>query len=460
MMKPSGVPLSELGTFILLVSRFFRQTAFEQQARVRAQWFAASEQVARPLFCLYAILLASFTTCSASAQEALYNSLAGETATSATRSKLETLPYTLRLWDLRVTLNSSVAVSWNDNITTSSSSPESDFIFCPAVQIGVFYPITQNNLLTVNVTAGYDKYFQHDNLSTWYLGSDTLLSYDLAVKDILINLHDSAQYSRDSAQQAAVADTADYAVIDNTAGLKVNWNLKKVTLTAGYDNENVISETQQFEANNRSTEMALGRAGFQVYSGITAGIEGTASFTRYEEMVLNDNSGYSAGVYADWNPDEALRLQARAGYANYQFQHTSETIQTANLESWYVDINFSHQVTKAISYSLDAGHEINLGIQADALEDWYLRPEVQWKIMESLAFNLSLNYEHGKQGVGNIAGNLTENYDWLAGGFGTSYAITKRFSLGLDYRLTVRSSSAAQRSYQQNLVSLSVNYSP
>jgi hypothetical protein len=224
----------------------------------------------------------------------------------------------------------------------------------------------------------------------------------------------------------------------------------------------------------------MARAGFRFSSQLTAGIEGTASFTSYDHYVLNNNQSYSAGLYADWQPGTFLHIQPRAGYAIYQFQHTSqsaqifeltpsgnlyvapvgESIQTADVDTWYADLTVSHQATKAVSYAFSAGHEIRLGVEADVLEDSYLRPNITWKILKDLDLNTSLFYEHGNQGEGNVTGNLTETYDWYGGGLMLNYPLMKKLLLTLNYRLTLRSSDTADRDYAQNIVGIKLSYRP
>ena len=132
-------------------------------------------------------------------------------------------------------------------------------------------------MLSLNVGAGYDKYFDHDQYSTWLLQSGTELSFDIYVKDFWFNLHDRVNYVQDTSQQPALSGTASYATLNNTAGLSVTWDLNKVTLSAGYDHQNIISPTsQQYESQDGATEMVYARAGLEVYPGVTTGIEGTA----------------------------------------------------------------------------------------------------------------------------------------------------------------------------------------
>ena len=395
----------------------------------------------------------------APAQEALRNSLTGEAAAEARKLQRQSLPYTFKSGDFKVLVTPSLGLDWNDNINIVRTNALQDFILKPRVQLNLSYPITENNLLSLNVGGGYDKYLDHDQYSTWYLQSGTELSFDFYVKDFWFNLHDRVNYVQDTSQQPVLSGTATYATLNNSAGLGVTWDLNKATLSAGYDHQNVISPTtQQIESQDGATEMVFTRAGLEVYPGVMAGVEGTAAFTTYDQMVLNNHNSYSAGVYADWQPGKAIRVQPRVGYTIFQFQHTSTNIQTSDLNSWYADLNIIHQITDAISYSLDAGHEVQSGIQSDAIEDWYVRPGVRWNIIKNVNLNTSFSYEHGKQGSGNVLGNLTENFDWFGVNFAVGYSIIKKLSLGLNYRLTLRSSDVSSREYTQNVVGLSLTY--
>lgn len=69
-------------------------------------------------------------------------------------------------------------------------------------------------------------------------------------------------------------------------------------------------------------------------------------------------------------------------------------------------------------------------------------------------------YEHGDQGVGNVSGNLNENFDWYGGQFSVQQTLTSRLTLDLTYRLTVRSSTIPNDEYTQNLVGLQLTYHP
>jgi hypothetical protein len=414
----------------------------------------------------------------ASAQDSLRNSMAGDVAAAAQSQQQASQLYTYKAGDFRLLIVPSVELDWNDNVNLAKTNVESDFIVQPSLQLTGSYPLTQRNLLSLSVGVGYVDYLHYSTYDRFTVSSSSLLSFDMYIKDFSINFHDRFSLTELSSTESAVAGTALYGTFLNTAGLSAMWDLEDLVLTVGYDHQNSLSPTVPYNYLNRSSELPLLRAGLRLRPDLTAGLEATASFTTYDYAVLNNNESYSAGVYADWNPGTYLRVQPRAGYTIYQFQHTSESteisdlsptgipiilptgesIQTQDLNAWYIDLTVSHQVSKAATYGFSAGHEIRLGILSDVIEDYYFRPTINWTIVKDVSLNTSLFYEHGTQGAGNVTGNLSETYDWYGGALMASYPLMKKLLLNLSYRLTLRSSNIPDREYAQNLVGLRLAY--
>ncbi len=405
------------------------------------------------------------TALSASAQEALQNSLAGDAAADSRSQQMQSQNYTFKNGNFRMLILPSLGFDWNDNINISQTNVMDDFIVMPSVGITASYPLSERNLLYLDVSIGYDWYLKHSNLSTFDLNSSsgTGLSFDLGIKDFTINFHDWVSYVQDSSQNATVANTASYGALQNTAGLSSTWDLNQVNLSMGYDHQNIIATSSQFSDINHASEMLFARASFQVHPKVTVGLESTAAFTTYDQTILNNNDAYTVGAYAELRPGAYFKFTARAGYSIYQFQNTSTNIQTSSQNSWYGSINISHQPTDFVSYSLDAGHEIQLGVQSDLVEDWYVRPSITWKVINGLDILTSFSYEHGDQGVGSVGslpGNPNGTYDWFAGELSFQHPLTSRLTLSLDYRLTMRSSSTPDDGYTQNQVGLLLTYHP
>ncbi|MGA2657306.1 MAG: hypothetical protein ABSH34_07275 [Verrucomicrobiota bacterium] len=400
-------------------------------------------------------------------QDALEVLKATQAAAEVRRASLEYQSYTLKADELRMLVATSLEVDWNDNINLAQNDAESDFIVRPMGHVAAFYPVTQNSLLSLNVLGGYDKYLAHDNFSYWHLGSGSGLVLDLDVGQFTFDMHDRMEYLQDSAQQAAVAGTSSsglrspYGYFQNVAGVLGMWQLNDVVPSLGYDHENFIASSSAFNYATRATEDFYARTAFQVHPRLTVGPEATAGLTTYQEKVLNDNTGLSAGLFGDWRPNSALRVMLRAGYAVYLFEQTSRLappVKTSDQDSWYLDLTARHQVTDTITANLSAGHELLLGVQSELVDAWYVRPGLAWRVAREVTAQGSAFYEHGSQDLGALLGNLHENYDWEGVELGLAYSPWRDLKMSVDYRLTFRSSDLAFRTYTQDLVGVLVTY--
>ncbi len=154
-----------------------------------------------------------------SAQDALRNSLAAQALAQTNKLDLESMPYTVKSGDFRLLVTPSLTVDWNNNINLVNSNPQQDVVFTPLVQLDASYPITQVNLLRLDVGVGYDEYLEHRNYSNWQVNSGSQLSFDTYIKDFVINVHDRFGYSEDPAAQPTVAGTGSYTIANNVAGV-------------------------------------------------------------------------------------------------------------------------------------------------------------------------------------------------------------------------------------------------
>ncbi len=409
----------------------------------------------------------------APAQVALRDAVANDTAATARSLQQQSQDYTYKNGDFRLLVTPALNLQWIDNPTLSSSNVESDFVIQPTVGVLTSYPLSEQNLLQLNFTAGYNAYVREQYLDSFFLQSGSGLSFDIHLKDILINLHDQFSYEQDSAQNSALANTGNYGIFQNSLGLSVSEDLTKINLSAGYDHQNVLFSGSQFSGADHATENFFCRGGYVFNSRLTAGLEASAAFTTYDQTGstnglsygLNNNQAYSVGVYATFQPDEFLQIQPRVGYIIMQFDQTSQSLSTSDLNSWYADLNLTHAITKAISYSLDIGRSVSGGVQSDVVQTYYVTPGATWNFRKDWTVQVSLSYNYGQQGTGStlLAPNsnlVSEDFTWYTGTLGFSHAITSRLNVSFDYRFTERSSTAQLRGYTQNELDLQLTYHP
>lgn len=366
--------------------------------------------------------------------------------------------YNFKAGEFKVRLTPSCIVQWNDNVQLNENHPKSDLVFRPTLGLNAVYPISPNNVLHLNLNGGYQQYLRYDELSSWYVQSGSEFAFDFFIKNVTVNLHEVPSYSLDAANQSAVADTGGFGTFKNTSGLSAALNLDSGRVAVGYDHLIVKSITDQFTSQDLSSELFNCLASARLGETLNSGVEATATFTKYDQKLLNDHSSYSAGFLSEWEPGNEFRIQPRVGFTVFQIDQTAQSIRTADLNSWYANLRISGRATETISYTLEAGHEIRTGLASDLIETWYFRPSLRWHIAQNVTLGSSVSYEHGQQGIGNIAGNQTESFDWVGLNGNASWRILERLSLGLDYRLVLRSSELSSRSYKQNIIGLVFTY--
>ncbi|MEJ0090056.1 MAG: hypothetical protein WDM80_09975 [Limisphaerales bacterium] len=413
---------------------------------------------------LLPMLMGCLFSQSMQAQEAVRSSLAGNAAATAIAQQQQSADYTYKNGDFRLFVTPSVSLQWNDNINLTKVGPQSDYILTPMVGIEANYPIGKQNLLNLSISVGYQKYFDHNEYSQFTLnaGSGSGLSFDLMVEDVRFNFHDRFQYAQQGAAQAIAAGpgTGTYGTFVNTIGVTSFWDLSRLTFVVGYDHQNTLATSSQFDQVNQSSELFNVQAGYMVDSGLTVGLQSTASLVTYQENELNNNNVYSFGTYADWNPEDAITVHAGLGYSLYAASQTSVLIQSQNVNSWYANLIVTHKPLSYFSYSLSGGHELTPGFQSGALEDWYIRPSATWGVIKNVTLQTSLFYEHGDTVGGQLPGNSETRFSWYGGEINLSCMPHKKITTSIFYRLTFRTSNVYANEYTQNLVGLQLTYVP
>jgi len=319
------------------------------------------------------------------------------------------------------------------------------------------YPVTPLNLLQVNMGVGYDTYLEHPKYSALRLESGSQISWNTYVRDFEINVHNGFQYVQDPAEEASVAATGRYGGLDNTVGVAATWNKNDLALTLGYDHRNFVSSDASFDDLDLASELILARAAIRTLPSLIMGVEAGGSFTTYDQNYFNNNDGYCAGLFANWQPGSYFRLQAEGGDTAYFYQQTSRSLQASDHDDLYGRLTATHDITDATSYSLAAGHELRLGSSADFVSDWYVRPAMTWKY-RNLRITPHVSFETGRQGRPNAHDDFHEYYNWCEAEADISQLVTKNLMVTLKYRQTFRASTVESRGYDQNFVGVCLVY--
>src|SRR5437868_1340091 len=154
-------------------------------------------------------------------QDAIRPSLAGEAAAEARRQSIDKIPYNLQLGPIKFRFSATMGIEYNDNINLAedgsavffsptgpilvTTTPQSDIILRPQLNMNALWPITQLNTLRLDLGVSYAFYLDHSNYNTngVLVSPGSQIAFDIFVSDFRINIHD--RFSLEQDPVAAVA---------------------------------------------------------------------------------------------------------------------------------------------------------------------------------------------------------------------------------------------------------------
>ena len=391
------------------------------------------------------------------AQEAVRPSLAGEAAAEARRQSIEQIPYNLLLGPVRFRFSVTTGIEYNDNINLAETNKQDDIIIRPQFNIDAIWPVTQLNTLRLDLGLGYSFYLNHSNANTngVIISPGSQLAFDIFVQDFRINLHDRFSLQQDPVAQLQLSNVVDYGRFENTAGVSVLWDLNKAVLTFGYDHYNYVSTTDAFSYLDRNAEVLTFSAYFALTSTTGAGLETSAVYNYYNQAVLNNSVNYSVGPFVETQLTNYLKLRASVGYQFINFDSGGSVGDTSDDSDFYANLLLSHRINAAISQTLAAGHESQLGVNSNFVVLNYVRHTATWNIINRVLLATELFYEDGDDS----GGLFSEHIQRYGGAATLGYQLTPHVTLGLRYQYTQKQSDQPGRDYKQNRVAFDATYS-
>lgn len=391
------------------------------------------------------------------AQEAVRPSLAGEAAAEARRQSIEQIPYNLLAGPMRFRFSITTGIEYNDNINLAETDKQDDIIIRPQFNIDAIWPVTQLNTLRLDLGIGYSFYLNHSNANTngVLISPGSQLAFDIFIQDFRINLHDRFSLQQDPTAQLQLSNVVDYGRFENTVGVSVLWDLNKAVLTFNYDHYTYVSTTDTFSYLDRNAEVLSFSAYFALTSTTGAGIETTAVYDYYDQSFLNDSVTYSVGPFLETQVTNYIKLRASAGYQLIDFDSDGGVEDTSDANEWYANILLSHRLNAAITQTLAAGHESQLGVNSNFIIVNYIRHTATWAIINRVLLATELFYEDGDDS----GGLFSEHIQRYGGAATLGYQLTPHITLGLRYQYTQKQSDQPLRDYKQNRVSLDGTYS-
>ena len=382
-------------------------------------------------------------------------SLAGEAAAQALKKSIMGEEYELSAGPVRFGTEAGLRLGYTDNVFFSDENRESDFLVNPKVALNALWPITDLNTLNLSLGLGYEWHLNHPDLSSDALlvnpGSE--LVFNVFVGDFRIRLSERFSYEESLFYNSSpgatdrfynFSDVGKFSRWRNLAGLEVVWDLNKFIFSAGYDHENFVSETAEFDYLDRVSEWFTASAAFRLGDNVQVGLEGQASFHDYQrETSLNDNWRARVGPFIELTSEEKISLRAGGGFDTAQFD--ADAAGNNDFDQYYAYGRIM-QETRLFTHALTAGREHQLGDNANNLRLTYVRYSISSPILRDvdLGANLGVNFAE------EFGGTYKEEFTYYRAGVGIGYQLDKYWRTGLGYDFFVKNSDLPDRGVHLN----------
>jgi hypothetical protein len=394
------------------------------------------------------------------AQDALQSALSLDSILQAQQnSSTEIPPGQPRLGPVQLSLGVYSGVQYNNNINLAQYNPQSDVILGNGVNLGAFWPVTALSELNFSSAVGYNYYLEHPNQSYVNVAPGSALNWSVLLEEWTLTLYDQFSYTHNVNTIASVSNTYGIPAFNNIVGLRGEWQPDHWDVQLGYSYVSYISDAAAYDYLNNNADNFFARGAWRFADATQLGLEASSAITKYSHVTEPDSTSYSLGPYLQWQVTKAINNSLRGGWTYYSFDATP--FQPAStLNSYYFGLDLSHQLTKYVSQTFSAERDVSLGFNTGGAytQQFTAIYGVQWSATPWLNLMLNLTYEKGQQPLSGTSTMNTENYDRYGVSPGISYQLTQKLSGSLSYSFWDKSSNVNGNSYQQDTLSLQLQY--
>lgn len=404
----------------------------------------------------------------AQAQESPRASVAGEQAAAASKKGERPAGYNLRSGPFSFQVQTELSLEYNDNVFNANQFVRDDFILSPSANIRAFWPITELNALTFDLGLSYDYYFRYTDLNSDlpFISPGSAVALNVFVGDFRIELHERFSYqeslntySYDSpgGEIPNLADTARFERFQNIVGTTVDWDLHDLILTFGYDHENYVPTGKTtYQYLERASELFRLKAAFLTSPELRPGLEIKGAIHNYADDAsstqMGDNWRAGAGPCLDWTISPYLTLEAGAGFEAIRVDEPAA--QYEDQDTWYAYGRVNHRMNPWFTHSLSLEHGNEPGYNALNIERTTIRYTTSVAAIRNVRLGTVLGVSFGQEGTG----GSEEDFTYYQAILRVSYQFGERWQTVLDYSFLDHSSDIESWDYDQNRVTIGVQY--
>jgi hypothetical protein len=404
------------------------------------------------------------------AQDALRSALSLQPVIAPTQTApVDLHPDQPHFGPVHFTLGVYTGLELNDNVNSSQFDPQSDLLLRGGANIGLFWPATTQSELRFGSSFGYVHYLKNSQYDHLEVAPTSALSWAVGFDDGTITFFDQFSYSQQVLAESAIAGLATFPRFNNTVGTRVDWLPGRWALEAGYSHNDSFSDSTQFQYLNSSSEYFFARGGWRFAEATQAGLEASSSFTSYQLATQPGNYSVSFGPYVDWQITQFLHASLRGGPVIYVFDSQPTPSQGSTLDSYYVGVDLSQQLTDFLSHHLGIQRDVRQGLNQGSayIQELVANYSISLALTKRFTLGAGFSYVQGTQPIetpinifpfGTFLVQSLENYDRYGATLSATWQATEKLAATLAYNYYLRDSNIKGNGYTVNSLSLNVSF--
>lgn len=360
--------------------------------------------------------------------------------------------YNLKWGKLTGRLHASVVAEFNDNVNLSNNNRVADVGLGPEVGIGFLYPISERNVLQLDLEAGYRWWLKSKSVSTLTISPKSIsrLDYYIYFDEGRINFHDTFFAQTSAVDFGAVNGTGGvnlgaFRRFINTAGVMGDWRpVKQWVFYAGYDYTIDRSLTSSFRSLDRDDHTFTSGVNYIANSRFTVGAYSSFTYSTYMQNVQNDGWNFTTGPRVAYQLSKFIALEASAGFTTSDYFNTGTIADNTAFNSVTYQVGIRHTINKELSHGLRGGRSLGVGYGSNYTDTFNVQYSFNWLVRQGISLYGTFAYEDF------TVSNRGEEAQRYLFNLGTGYQITRQWMLGVNYAYALKDSDVVGNEYTQN----------
>ena len=364
--------------------------------------------------------------------------------------------YNLKYGKLTARVTGSVDVEYNDNIDLAEKNGQSDLSVGARMGVGFRFPVTEENIMQMDVEVGYRWYLNHPAINTISLAPATQShwSQTIIIDQVRLNIHDLFSIQIDPLTRQEISGKPgkliNFRRFHNVAGLDVDWQpARRWVFFGGYDYIIDRGLGDDFASLDRDDHSFNGGIEYQASERLSTRVTGGYTFSEYSKKIQNGGDSWSVGPGISWHPTKRIDIDASASYWVSSFDHTGTIADQSQFSGVVFAVSARQEINRRTSHTLRFSRGVGMGLGSNYTDSYTVQYGVVRKLSRNITLNANLAYEpFSTSGPGGESG---ERYLF---NLGTSFKLSTAWHAGVGYAFAWKSSSLPGRDYTQNRLTL------